>query len=214
MIPFLSINLTYLRANLLLCSISLFFTNSLYSQIHCGLVEIEPNTSINNSITFDSFQRYQGGYTINSAARIRVKVEDKSTPDPLCSWSLRMIVDNNSVSGTPIDEWEELYLYGLGNSSNPTIDALEIRVRNECSTSPIDGVFTNFNNDQDLIEIIAPLLPITPAGSCTLNVNGPGSYQTNYNEFNFNIDIRVKPNFTFNPGLFELNIKFILEENP
>lgn len=215
MIPFYIIfNLKYLRANLLFIALIIFFASPLYSQIHCGLVEIEPNTSINSLLTFDSFQRYQGGYTINSVARIRVKVENKSTPDPLCSWSLRMIVENNSVSGTPANEWEELYLYGLGNSSNPTIDALEIRVRNECNTSPIDGVFTNFNNDQDIIDIIAPLLAVTPAGSCTANVNGPGNYQTNYNEFNFNIDIKVKPNFAFNPGLFELNVKFVLEENP
>ena len=57
------------------------------------------------------------------------------------------------------------------------------------------------------------MLPITPAGSCSQNVNGPGSYLTNYDEFNFDIDIRINPEFNFNPGIFNLNIRFRLEEN-
>ncbi len=58
------------------------------------------------------------------------------------------------------------------------------------------------------------MLPVTPAGSCTTNVNGSGDYLTNYSEYNFNIDIRLKPGFQLNPGIFQLNVKFTLTENP
>jgi hypothetical protein len=44
-------------------------------------------------------------------------------------------------------------------------------------------------------------------------VNGPGSYLTNYDEFNFDIDIRLRPGARFNPGIYNLNIRFRLEEN-
>lgn len=125
-----------------------------------------------------------------------------------------MSVNNNSGGGTPLDEWEELATYGSGLGTNPTIDILQVRVRNSCRTSPADGVYQTFTNNGDLIDIIAALLPVTPAGTCASNVNGVGSYLTNYDEFNFDIDIRVVPNFSFNPGLFQLNVNFRLEENP
>ena len=182
-------------------------------QVHCGLVQIEPNSSVNAMMTFDSFSKYTGGYTINGVAKIRVRVEDKAVIDPLCSWNLTMIVDNNPAAGTPANEWEELNLYGLGTGQNPFVDALEVRVRNSCGTSPIDGIYTSFSNNMDIIDIIAPMLPVTQAGTCAINTNGPGSYMTNYDEFNFTIDIRVKPGYDFNPGIFQLNVKFKLEEN-
>jgi len=194
--------------------ILLLVSNFIEAQIHCGLVEIIPNTTVNSLLLFDNFTSYNGGIIINSVAKIRVKVEDKVIPDPLCSWSLTMIINNNPGGCTPLSEWEQLNLYGSGLGINPPINALEIRVRNICTTSPMDGVFQTFTNNNDIIDIIAALLPVTPAGSCTDNVNGSGNYLTNYDEFNFDIDIRVKPNFTYNPGIYQLNIKFHLEENP
>ncbi|MFT5600285.1 MAG: hypothetical protein ACI8Q1_001638 [Parvicella sp.] len=186
----------------------------LEAQIHCGVVELVPNTTVSEVATFDDFTDYEGGVIMNSVAKIRVNVEDKAIIDPLCSWSLTMTVSNNPGAGTPAGEWEELAQYGSGTSANPSIDALEIRVRNSCATSPNNGVFQTFTNNADIIDIIASMLLITPAGACATNVNGPGNHLTNYNEFNFDIDIRIKPGFAFNPGIFQLNITFHLEENP
>ena len=188
--------------------------NALTAQIHCGLVEIVPNTSVNSLLSFDNFTSYNGGMIMNSVAKVRVRVQDKAIVDPLCSWSLTMIIDNNPGGGTPAAEWEELLQYGVGTGTNPPVNLLEVRVRNSCSTSPIDGVFQTFTNHGDIIDIIAALLPVTPAGTCGLNVNGPGSYLANYDEFNFDIDIRVSPGFAYDPGIYQLNIRFHLEENP
>jgi len=190
----------------------LFFQNG-NSQVHCGSVAIVPSASVNQVVIFDDFTRYNGGVTINSVTRIRITVEDQTVPDPLCSWNLRMFIENNSGAGTPVDEWEELTTYGNGNAGNPEISALQIRVRNACSTSPSDNTFQSFSTTADVLDIIAQMLPVTPAGSCTQNVNGPGSYLTNYDEFTFDIDIRLNPGFQYNPGIFNLNIRFRLEEN-
>ncbi|MCB9361477.1 MAG: hypothetical protein H6587_00350 [Flavobacteriales bacterium] len=194
--------------------LTFFSVIELKAQIHCGLVEIVPNTTVNSLLTFDNFTSYGGGMIMNSVAKIRIRVQDKAVVDPLCSWSLIMIVDNNPGGGTPANEWEELLQYGSGSGVNPPITEMEVRVRNSCSTSPIDGVFQAFTNNGDIIDIITPLLPVTPAGSCALNVNGPGDYLSNYDEFNFDIDIRVTPNFNYNPGIYQLNVRFHLEENP
>ena len=189
------------------------YCNCMIAQVHCGLVSIVPNSSINQIVVFDDTTKYIGGITINSVTKIRVKVEDKTIVDPLCSWNLKMFIENNSGAGTPIDEWEEITNYGNGAGTNPTIDLLQVRIRNSCSTSPSDNTFRNFNDANDILDIISDMLPITNAGSCTLNVNGPGSYLTNYDEFNFDIDIRLRPGARFNPGIYNLNIRFRLEEN-
>jgi hypothetical protein len=196
--------------------VSLIFVlccNYITAQIHCGSVSIVPNSSVNQIVVFDDFTKYNAGITINSVARLRIKVENKTIPDPLCSWNLKMYIENNSGAGTPINQWEEVTNYGNGNGRNPKIRFLEIRVRNICSTSPADNTFRRFQNTNDILDIISDMLPIIPAGSCSQNVNGAGSYLTNYDEFNFDIDIRLRPGVRFNPGIFNLNIRFRLEEN-
>ena len=196
--------------------VSLIFVlccNYITAQIHCGSVSIVPNSSVNQIVVFDDFTKYNAGITINSVARLRIKVENKTIPDPLCSWNLKMYIENNSGAGTPINQWEEVTNYGNGNGRNPKIRFLEIRVRNICSTSPADNTFRRFQNTNDILDIISDMLPIIPAGSCSQNVNGTGSYLTNYDEFNFDIDIRLRPGVRFNPGIFNLNIRFRLEEN-
>jgi hypothetical protein len=191
----------------------LFFSLNGKAQVHCGSVEIVPNSSVNQVVVFDDFNRYNGGITINSVTRIRITVEDKTVPDPLCSWNLRMFIENNSGAGTPVDEWEELTTYGNQNADNPKLSALQIRVRNSCATSPSDNTFQSFSTTADVLDIIAQMLPLTPAGSCTQNVNGPGSYLSNFDEFTFDIDLRLNPGFQYNPGIYNLNIRFRLEEN-
>ena len=91
---------------------------------------------------------------------------------------------------------------------------MAVRVRNACATSPHDNIFRSFNDANEILEIIREEIGnIVSAGSCTTNVNGPGSYLTNYDEFNFDIDIRLNPGVRFNPGIYNLNIRFRLEEN-
>ena len=183
-----------------------------WAQLHCGTVNIEPNTPVNANFTFDSFTDYEGGITINNVATIRVKVEHQAIPDLDCKWFLYMQVNNNPGSGTAAPNWEKLSNYGSTGGSEPSIDILEIKVRNNCQTSPIDGIYQSFTTNGDVIDIIADLLPLTAAGACAANTNGPGSFLTNYDEYTFTVDIRVAPGYTFNPGIYELDILFHLEE--
>ena len=168
-------------------------------------------------MTFRDFSRYNTGITLMSVARLRVKVENKAVVDLDCSWKLRMFIENNSGAGTPADKWEEITLYGNGNAQQPLISDLEVRVTNNCGT-PLETGFRSFTDVNDILNIIEELVPqvIVPAGACTAsgtkNVNGPGSYLTNYDEFSFDVDLRLKPGFTYNPGVYKLNIRFRLEE--
>jgi len=195
----------------------LLISSVFYAQIHCGVVELQSSSTVDANFTFTDFSKYNAGITLLSVARLRVKVESKTPIDLNCSWKLRMFIENNSGAGTLADKWEEITLYGNGNSLKPSISDLEVRVNNNCGT-PLNTSFRSFTDVNDILDIIEELVPqvIVPAGSCTAsgtkNVNGPGSYLTHYNEYSFNVDLRIKPGFKFNPGVYKLNIKFRLEE--
>lgn len=184
------------------------------SQIVCADVEIVPNSGEQTDFVFDSFGKYIAGVTFNGAVKVKVKVDDKVPPDPNCKWMLTMSVENNSSSGSAADEWETLTSYGTGNANIPKIDILGVRITNGCSTSPIDGVYQNFVQTGDIIDIIENTGVRVDAGSCTVNVNGPGSYLTYYDEFTFQIDFRIIPGFDNEPGMYQLQVKFELVEVP
>ncbi len=210
--------LTLKKAYYQIIVISLLLISTLtYSQVHCGTVELQSSATVDANFTFTDFSKYNAGITILSVARLRVKVENKDPIDLDCSWKLRMFIENNSGAGTAADKWEEITLYGNGNADQPSISDLEVRVNNNCGT-PLNTSFRSFTDVNDILNIIEEMLPqvIVPAGSCTAsgtkNVNGPGSYLTNYNEYSFDVDLRFKPGFTYNPGVYKLNIRFRLEE--
>lgn len=190
------------------------FSQYAASQIVCANVDITPNAGSQTDFVFDSFNKYIAGITYHGVANIDIKVDDQTPANPNCKWMLSMIVENNPSGGTNADEWETITQYGMGGIDVPKIDILEVRVTNNCSTSPVDGVYQTFTLAGDQIEIIENTGVRINAGSCTTNVNGPGSYLTNYDEFHFQIDFRVTPGFNYNAGIYQLQVKFELVEVP
>ncbi len=174
------------------------------------------DTQPNKEFYFDSFGKYAGGITYNGSTILKVKVA--ANPSLTCQWKLVMIVSNGGSLVTPVSsEWETLVNYGFGTSSNkPTIDFLQVRVSNGCATPQNSGIWQQFNPaDGDVIDIINPN-SLTPAGASTAcggETNGVGTYLgVDYNEFSFTVDYRIVPNLSFNPGRYELSIKFCLVE--
>ena len=192
----------------------LFSAQCGWSQIVCADVDIVPSTAEQSDFVFDSFGKYIGGITYHGAVKINVEVDDQAPPNPNCKWMLTMSVENNPSSGTGANEWETLTTYGGGNDDPPQIKILELRITNGCSTSPIDGVFQSFTVDGDYWEIIENTGIRIDAGSCITNVNGPGSYLSNYEEFSFMVDFRITPGYNNDPGIYQLQIKFELVEVP
>jgi hypothetical protein len=187
---------------------------NLNAQIVCADVEILPATSEPVDFVFDSFSKYIAGVTYHGIANVNIKVDDQVPPNPDCKWMLTMSVENNPSSGTAADDWEQLVSYGTGGTSPAKIEILEVRVTNGCFTSPIDGNYQHFIQTGDFIDIIENTGIRIDAGSCTTNVNGPGNYFMNYDEFHFQIDFRIVPGFNFDPGIYQLQVKFELVEVP
>lgn len=184
------------------------------SQIVCADVEILPSNSEQVDFVFDSFSKYISGVTFYGVAKVNIKVDDQTPPNPNCKWMLSMTVENNPSGSTAVDKWETLANYSSGGAAPPDLEILDVRITNGCSTSPVDGVYQHFIQSGDFIEIIENTGIRIDAGSCTTNVNGPGNYLMNYDEFHFQIDFRIVPGFAFDPGIYQLQVKFELTEVP
>ena len=186
-----------------------------YSQIHCGTVDFVTDSPVSLNMQFTSFSDYSSGVTIIGAATLKLSVSDKFPVDAACRWFLRMEIENNPGSGTATKDWETLVQFGSGLAPEPTLDILEVRISNNCATGIANGIFTKpFTTTLDIEDIIAASATTTTAGSCTLGVNGPGNYLENYGEYTFRVDVRVKPGLIFSPGIYQVNLKFHIEEVP
>ena len=172
--------------------------------------ELIQSTSGNVDFTFDDFSKYRSGITQSGTTMLRLKVLPNNAS---CKWALRVYIENNPGAGTPVNEWESLSSYGSGTTP-PTLDLLAFKVYNGCGTpinnsvyqnfSPVNGSYIDIVNDATLI----------PAGSCTSNVNGAGTYLSNPNEYSFMIDYRIVPGLNFTPGVYQLVLHFCLVEQP
>lgn len=167
------------------------------------------STEQNVNFTFDSFAKYLGGITISGATMLRIKV-DSIIDNPNCMWKLKIELDNNHVKGTPDKEWEQIENYGTAGNM-PTLDMLQIRVRNGCNTSSLNLFASRFINYDDIVYIIDG--NSLNYGPCSLNVNSVGSYLTNYEAYTFIIDYRIKPGYSYRPGLYQISLNFVLMED-
>ena len=169
-------------------------------------------------LVFDSFGEYKGGITVNGSSIIRLKIISNVLPPFPCQWKLRMFVTNNGW-GIPTD-WETTVPYGAAASGvPPALDLLELRVSNVCNTPTNSGLWQRFAPLTGSVIDIINSAALTPAGTCNpaTPTNGAGTYLTNYNEFSFTIDYRLKPfdpllGFIYRPGRYDLHIKFCLQE--
>lgn len=168
----------------------------------------------NVELVFDSFSEYNGGITLNGSSIIRLKVLRKyPIANDSCKWMLSMYVSNGGAP-SPVSQWETLTNYGIaGSGILPTLDLLQVRVDNGCNTPINSGAWQNFDSLSGAVIHIVNNAAFIPAGSCGgLQVNGAGSYLTNYNEYSFVIDYRIKPGMLYRPGRYELSIKYCLTE--
>lgn len=184
------------------------------SNCDCGASGLSgPNGLPPLEMTFDSFSKYNGGITLSGSTILKVNVADILAPIGGCIWKLAMYVDNFAA---PANEWEQLANYGVvGAGTIPTWDLLQVRITNGCNTPLLPGVWQTFpvlpGGKIDIINNLA-LVAMDPIGICTPQVNGKGSYLQNYDEYTFTIDYRIQPGFAFQPGRYDLKVRFLITE--
>lgn len=167
------------------------------------------STSGNVDFDFDDMQKYVNGITHSGSTQLRLKVDEIIAGS--CKWKLMMYIDNNGY--LPNNEWEPLNIYG-SSGNNPELNLIQVKVYNGCGTPVNNGIFQIFagNVQYDILDII-PDLPRTMPGPCDgSTINGPGSFLTDYNEYNFTVDYRILPGYTLKSGAYQIKIHFCLVE--
>lgn len=166
------------------------------------------STSTNLVFTFDTFGKFLSGVTENGGTTLKLVVTEALAP---CRWQLHVNIDNGGLA--PINEWEQLATYGSPGATNPSVNLLQIRARNECNTSLTGNNFFTVANTGVTTPIIQNPGVTQAAGTCLPNINGPGSYLTNYAEYHFTMDYRIIPTLNLRPGMYQLNVRYCLTED-
>ncbi len=173
--------------------------------LDCAKLELIRTTSSNVDFIFDDFRKYVTGLTYSGSTVLRV-VADSLDGNPNCQWRLMMYLDNGFTG-----EWEQLVAYGSSDSI-PTLDLLQVKVYNSCGTPIVNNTYQSFEDIENYVLAIIPVNPPVYADCDGNPVNTVGSYLTNYQEFSFTIDYRIKPGFAYRPGAYQLKINFCLVE--
>jgi hypothetical protein len=214
---------------LLLWAFVNLLTSSVYSQYNCpdptshncaisigGPSDFINSTPENIDFVFDNMKKYVTGINYIGATRLRLKIDqDTLFPigDKICKWKLVMYIDNTDYA--PPDKWEEVIPpYGT-SGTRPDLGLIEVKVYNGCNTPVKHGIYQLFDPASTVgsyaIEIISNDAPLNTLCNGD-EINGPGSYLTNYNGYNFNIDYRIIPTYALKPGYYQMKIKFCLVE--
>ncbi len=209
---------------IILLQIVLFLTTCVYSQpclnpltTNCadaiaGTSQFLMSTSSNVNFEFSDMQKYVSGITNSNSTQLRLKI-DETTPGQ-CKWKLMMYIDNNGF--LPNNEWEPIMYYGTSGTS-PELDLIQVKVYNGCGTAINSGTYQIFaaNVNYTILDIINDPINRNMPGTCDgTQINGPGSYLTDYNEYNFNIDYRIIPGYLSRTGVYQIKINFCLVEVP
>jgi hypothetical protein len=191
--------------------IIILYSTQLMAQF-CDNVNLSVTTSNNIDFSYDTFGKYLAGQTQNGVTKLKVTVSNDINNNPSCRWNLVLYVENGSVT-TANTDWEQLQSQST-SGTNPKIEMLQLRVRNNCNTSLTGNQFFNVPLISGTPILIISNTGITiPAGSCITNVNGPGNPISNYNEFTFDIDYRIVPTVGVKSGTYQVKLRYLLTED-
>lgn len=162
------------------------------------------------NFTFQSFGDFIVGSNLFGVNILKLAIEENAAPAGDCRFRLNVHMDNNGAAAT---QWEQVYAYGTSSASLPTVDILEMRFRNQCNTSLTGSNYVTLGSTATNLDIVESPGVSNNAGTCSgTNVNRPGSYLTNYGEYSFAIDYKLKPTLNIQPGIYRLNVRFCLTE--
>jgi len=172
-------------------------------------VQFELTTSPNIIFDFNTIQKYESGIIYLNAVTLNLNVEDPPAPGGAVSFDLYVGAEDASLNSTTV--WHEIQSYS-NTGSTPGVGLVQMRFRNTNSTSQVNGFF-------NLTEMANPTYIIGTAAldaivNCPLQgTNEKGKYDSSPGCHKFRVDLKIKPDFTYKSGLYELYIHYIIIEN-
>lgn len=155
-------------------------------------------TSPTVNLVFNTIEKYQDGLVQYNFLQLNIETDR--------TWDL-YVGANTSVQG----EWDEDLRYS-SSGTTPLVDILELRFRNAQNTSQEDDFFP-IRDVNDPVYIIGSDAADVEKACGLEGANAAGSYLTAPGCYQFNLDLKIKPGFTYRPGLYRMEIVFTLYEN-
>ncbi len=184
----------------------MLFITSYNRNTSAQAVNIDLATSSNVDFTFDSFFKLTYGIVIPNA--IILNVEAVGT-----QWDLYV-----GTVTTAAGIWDNAIFYTTtGNGSIP-VGILQMRVHNLSNTQQISGYVPLQDIAISTLDIIGDHLSSPdPTVNCSdlihIGTNTPGSYSVDPQCYQFKVDLKLIPGIVYRPGLYTLQIEFIIAED-
>jgi hypothetical protein len=169
-------------------------------------VSIDLASSANVDFTFDNIQKLTYGIVIPNA--ITFNIEATGT-----QWDL-YVGSITSVAGT----WDNAIYYTSTGNGAPPVSILQMRVHNLSNTPLISGYVPIQDIATSTLDLIGNHLSSPdPAVNCSdlvhTGTNTPGSYITDPQCYQFKVDLKIVPGITYRPGVYTLQIEYIIVED-
>lgn len=166
-------------------------------------VNIVLSSSPNVDFTFNSITKLQAGIVIPNAITVNIEAAGGQ-------WDLYMGTVT-AVAGT----WDNALYYTTSGNGMPPVGILQARVHNLSNTPQISGYVPLQDIALSTLDIIGDHLNAPdPSVNCgdanPTGTNTPGSYLTDPQCYQFRTDLKLVPGVTYRPGLYSLQIEFIV----
>lgn len=165
-------------------------------------VNIDLVSANNVDFRFDSFYKLTNGIFIANA--IMFNVEAVGT-----QWDLYM-GSSTTIPGV----WDNVQYYGSSGNGAPSVGIVQTRVHNLSGTPLISGFVPLQDITTSTLDIIgnhnAIDAPINCSDPSPTGTNTPGSYLADPQCYQFRVDLRIVPGYNYRPGLYTLQIDFII----
>lgn len=187
---------------------NIFFTVLIVSSVkfsEAQSLSVDLASATNVDFNFNTFQKLTNGIYIANA--IALNIESVGA-----QWDLYM---GSSTAAAGV--WDNIQYYGTSGNASPNVNIVQVRVHNLSSTQQ----FTGFVPLQDIatstLDIIgnhnAPDPPVNCSDANPTGTNTAGSYLANPNCYQFRVDLRIVPGLNYRPGLYSLQIDFIIAQD-
>ena len=172
-------------------------------RVSAQTVDISIGGSSNVDFTFNTIQKLTTGIVIPNA--FTVNVEAIGT-----NWDLYMGAVT-AVAGT----WDNAQYYATSGNGAPPVGLLQARVHNLSGTPQISGYVPLQDIAVSTLDIIgnhlsAPDPSVNCGDASPIGTNTPGSYLTDPQCYQFRVDLKVVPGMNYRPGLYTMQIEFII----
>ncbi len=169
-------------------------------------VTIDLASSTNVDFTFNTINKLTNGIVIPNAITFNVA----STAG---QWDL-YVGSVTTIAGT----WDNARYYTSTGNGAPPVSLLEMRVHNLSNTQQISGYVPMQDVSTTTLDIIGNHLSAPdPTVNCSdivhVGTNTIGSYIMDPQCFQFRVDLKIVPGFNYRPGLYTMQIEYIIAED-